>query len=238
MTSPPMTASSVLPLGIVIDVGGVVVDVDGVALSEAVQQRWSVYRAPERWAHSFAEAEAAAWRQREESSTPWLRRWSQVLDLGEDMAAEVWTLVVELDRGVPGLWSIVNERTATFLRSMRAAGLRIAALSNAAGNTGPLLDVLGLGSLFDVVLDSSIVGCEKPAAAAYRNAAARLGLEAGDCLYVGDSPNEIDGALAVGMAALLFDRLDLYRPSPDWQRTSLLTPALVGMTWRDHDAGR
>ena len=237
MRSQPDVASFRLPLGLVIDVGGVVVDVDGAALSAVVGQRWGVHRAPERWAHSFAEAEAAGWRQGE-AATPWLAHWSRVLDLGEGTAADLWTLVVEMDGGVPGLWSVVNEQTATFLRSMRAAGVRVAALSNAAGNTAPLLDAVGLGSLFDVVLDSSVVGCEKPAAAAYRNAAARLGLETGDCLYVGDSPHEIEGALRVGMAGLLFDRLDLYPPPPEWARTSLLTASVVDHAWRGHDAGR
>jgi FMN phosphatase YigB (HAD superfamily) len=47
------------------------------------------------------------------------------------------------------------------------------------------------------------VGVAKPDPRIYRIAAERLGVETGDCLFVDDQPNFVEGALAAGMDAVV-----------------------------------
>jgi HAD superfamily hydrolase (TIGR01509 family) len=60
---------------------------------------------------------------------------------------------------------------------------------------------------FDVVVDSATTGAAKPDPAIFRHALSRLGVAAGRALYVGDDPaNDLDGARAAGIDAVLIDR--------------------------------
>ncbi|KJC64312.1 HAD family hydrolase [Agreia bicolorata] len=70
----------------------------------------------------------------------------------------------------------------------------------------------GLLEVFDHICISERIGVQKPDGAAFRMLAASLGVEPGECLFVGDNPlHDIDGARAVGMTALLVDRYGAHR---------------------------
>jgi putative hydrolase of the HAD superfamily len=63
-----------------------------------------------------------------------------------------------------------------------------------------ILDGLGITSFFDVVLISGEVGYRKPHALVFRMLVEKLGVEAGELLYVGDDPEpDIDGAYSMGI---------------------------------------
>ncbi|HSN07222.1 MAG TPA: HAD-IA family hydrolase, partial [Candidatus Angelobacter sp.] len=57
----------------------------------------------------------------------------------------------------------------------------------------------------DVVVDGSVEHVLKPDPRIYRLVVDRLGVAAGDCLFVDDQPGNVAGAEAVGLAALWFD---------------------------------
>jgi putative hydrolase of the HAD superfamily len=62
-----------------------------------------------------------------------------------------------------------------------------------------------LGAIREVFISAEI-GWRKPAAEFFEEAVRRLGLSAGECLFVGDDrANDYDGALAAGMGAVLYD---------------------------------
>jgi HAD superfamily hydrolase (TIGR01509 family) len=106
------------------------------------------------------------------------------------------------------LWSGVRERTAETLGELRQRGLRLGVISNADGRVEALLDLLGLGEYFDFVIDSHLVGVEKPDPRIFRMGLERMGLEPEEAVYVGDV-YEIDvvGARGVGMRSILIDPL-------------------------------
>jgi putative hydrolase of the HAD superfamily len=108
-----------------------------------------------------------------------------------------------------GLWRGVRERTADTLDALRGDGYRLGVVSNADGRVEGLLDSLGLLSRFEVVVDSGMVGVEKPDPRIFRLALDRMGVAPENALYVGDI-YEIDvvGARAAGMRAVLVDPLD------------------------------
>lgn len=84
---------------------------------------------------------------------------------------------------------------------------RLAVLSNWDPRLPVLLRRLGLASFFEQIVYSAEVGVEKPHPAIFRSALDRLGLEPGNVVHVGDRVrDDVEGASAVGMGALLLDR--------------------------------
>lgn len=64
-----------------------------------------------------------------------------------------------------------------------------------------ILQDAGVADLFDAILVSDAVGWRKPAPAIFHAALDRLGIGAGEALFVGDRPDiDVAGAHAVGMA--------------------------------------
>jgi putative hydrolase of the HAD superfamily len=102
------------------------------------------------------------------------------------------------------LWCSVRDGTHESLRRLRAAGLRLAIVSNSDGRVDQALDASGLRHYFDVVIDSSLVGVEKPDPAIFHAALDALGISPAEALYVGDL-YEVDvvGARAAGIEAVL-----------------------------------
>lgn len=107
------------------------------------------------------------------------------------------------------LWTHVEEGTHEALEALAGAGYRLAVVSNADGRVEDLLERAGLRSHLEFVVDSHAVGVEKPDPEIFRHALRRLGLEAGDCLYVGDLyPVDVVGAREAGLEAVLLDPFD------------------------------
>jgi putative hydrolase of the HAD superfamily len=102
------------------------------------------------------------------------------------------------------LWCSVRERTHESLSRLRGAGLRLGIVSNSDGRVEQALAEAGLREYFDVVIDSSLVGIEKPDPAIFQAALKALGVSPEEALYVGDL-YEVDvvGARAAGIEAVL-----------------------------------
>jgi REG-2-like HAD superfamily hydrolase len=106
----------------------------------------------------------------------------------------------------PEAWEIYPE-VPEALNGLRVRGLRLAIVSNWDHRLPILLDRLGLGGYFEVVVYSQEVGAEKPEARIFERLLARLMLPAAAVLHVGDRMREdIEGARAIGMRALYLDR--------------------------------
>lgn len=106
------------------------------------------------------------------------------------------------------LWSGVDPRTAPALDRLLTAGYRLAVVSNSDGRAEEALAAAELLSRFEFVLDSQLVGFEKPDPRIFEAALARLALPAAEALYVGDL-YEIDvvGARRAGLDVILLDPL-------------------------------
>jgi putative hydrolase of the HAD superfamily len=113
-------------------------------------------------------------------------------------------LEVESERLVDRLFGGMEPDEAMIdgVRAARGAGVRTAMLSNSWGDAThydrPLLE-----ELFDGWVISSEVGLRKPDPAIYELAAARIGLEPDECVYVDDLPGNLKPARALGMATVL-----------------------------------
>ncbi len=90
------------------------------------------------------------------------------------------------------------------LERMRAAGLRLACVTNkAAAFTGPLLEKTGLAPFLDTVVTADQVGRRKPDPEPFTHACRLLGVAAADTVVIGDSANDAEGARAAGCRVLL-----------------------------------
>ncbi|AHH97766.1 hypothetical protein KALB_4404 [Kutzneria albida DSM 43870] len=85
------------------------------------------------------------------------------------------------------------------LRALRAAGLRVALLSNSWGNEYPLEL---LRELCELLVISEQVGLRKPDPRIYRHLLTQLDLPADRCVFVDDFVGNVLGAQAVGMRAI------------------------------------
>ena len=90
------------------------------------------------------------------------------------------------------------------VRRVRAAGYRTGLLTNTAREwQATWRQLVPLDELFDVVLDSSVVGLRKPDPAIYRLACQQLGVVPAECLFVDDLECNVAAARGLGMEALL-----------------------------------
>jgi putative hydrolase of the HAD superfamily len=75
------------------------------------------------------------------------------------------------------------------------------------------LETMGLRQEFSCIVLSEEIGIRKPDPAIFARAAALLGIEAGECLYVGDSyPNDVIGAAGAGMKTCWYNRNSMEPP--------------------------
>jgi HAD superfamily hydrolase (TIGR01509 family) len=129
-----------------------------------------------------------------------------LLRCGVPADADLVAELVELDSRLIHDLAVLHDDTVPFLRSLQERGVRTAFVSNCAENTRPLLDTLDLSRLVDELVLSCEVGAAKPDAAIFETALDRLGVDAGDALFVDDHQRYCDGAAAVGIRALRIDR--------------------------------
>jgi len=110
------------------------------------------------------------------------------------------------------LWSRVLPGVRQALERLKRLGLQLVVVSNSDGSIEELLTQKNLRAFFDVVIDSRVVGVEKPDPKIFKIALAQSGANPAQTLYVGDL-YEVDvlGARSVGLHALLLD------PYSDWQ---------------------
>jgi putative hydrolase of the HAD superfamily len=92
------------------------------------------------------------------------------------------------------------------LRELRARGMRTAIVSNCDHSTRPVVDRLGLSEEADAVVLSFETGVAKPDPEIYRTALEAVGASPGEALFVDDQARYCDGAVALGMDALLILR--------------------------------
>jgi HAD superfamily hydrolase (TIGR01509 family) len=99
------------------------------------------------------------------------------------------------------------EDVAPELGRLRAAGYRLAIVSNASCEAGGVVSSLGLDRLVDTVVLSCDVGWLKPEPAIVQAALERLGVtEPARAVLVDDLPTNLDAATSLGMHTLLMAR--------------------------------
>lgn len=139
------------------------------------------------------------------------------MSAGDDLDATVRQLVANLEQGLKP-WLPEDGRRAArvaerFLGATREAlarnrpvlaalrrRYRLGIVSNFYGNLDAVCRGLGIDSLFDVIVDSQVIGFEKPEPAIFHAAMEPLGAEPGTTVMIGDSPHrDGEGARRSGL---------------------------------------
>jgi putative hydrolase of the HAD superfamily len=126
------------------------------------------------------------------------------------------------------VWRVVPADADGLLAELRRRGFVLGVVSNADGRVAASLESLGLARYFEVIVDSHLVGVEKPEPGIFHLALEACGGRAAESVFVGDL-YEIDvrGARRAGIAAVLLDPLLRYGPV-DCPRIDRLS-ALLGL---------
>ena len=147
--------------------------------------------------------------------------------------------LAERQRSDAFLWAKPMEGAAEVLAALAALGLRLACVSNSDGRAEAHLERYGLRSPLEFVIDSHVVGIEKPDPRIFDLALERLGVEPPRALYVGDLRSVDErGSRSAGMQFVLLDPYGDYArhdtdsiPTldrlPAWVAGTFLTPASV-----------
>jgi putative hydrolase of the HAD superfamily len=121
-----------------------------------------------------------------------------------------------------GVWNQADPVAEAALRRVKARGLVAGVISNANGTIASILAATGLGQYLDFVIDSSVVGVEKPDARIFELALRAAGVPAARAVYVGDLYTvDVLGARAAGLDAVLLD------PGGFWGRRDCRTARTV-----------
>lgn len=107
------------------------------------------------------------------------------------------------------LWTHMDPATAPALDRLKAAGYRLAVISNADGRVESLIEKAGIRDRFEFVMDSELEGVEKPDPEIFLRGCGRMGVDPAQSLYVGDLyPVDVLGSRGAGLQAVLLDPLD------------------------------
>jgi putative hydrolase of the HAD superfamily len=112
-----------------------------------------------------------------------------------------------------GLFDRADPGARTAIRGVKAAGLVAGVVSNSNGSVRALLDGAGLGAELDFVIDSALVGVEKPDPRIFHLGLERAGVAAHEAVYIGDLYSvDVLGSRAAGLGSILLDPRGFWGP--------------------------
>ncbi|HSS45182.1 MAG TPA: HAD family hydrolase [Thermoanaerobaculia bacterium] len=194
--------------GILFDAGGTLIHLDGERICRAAGLSYRRERFSE--AEAAATGEVRAWILRHPASKDaerfplFLNTLLQRLGIAEPDYRRQAAKDIAREHRHANLWSRAGDGARETLEKLAARSYRLGVVSNADGRVRQLLESAGIASLFEIILDSSEVGVEKPDPRIFIAAIERLRLPAAACAYVGDIYEiDITGARAAGLAAIL-----------------------------------
>ncbi len=204
---------------VLLDAGGVLLDLDYGYLRRLVNAR--NHDIPE---HDLSQAEALARREvnrdvREGGnvSSLWREYFHTILGTVGIQATEHEAIIDSLwdAHQRVGLWTTAIDGARETVVELKRRGFRLGVVSNAEGRVARDLDNAGFDGMFETVVDSHLVGVQKPDPEIFRIALDRMArkgkLAVESVVFVGDVPAvDVVGATAAGLAPVLVDRHDLY----------------------------
>lgn len=178
---------------LVFDFGGVIMK----TVTHAPRWAWDERLGLERGSVERTVHNTDSWRRAQTGELPLADYWADVAQqLGHD-AKEMPRLEADFYSG-----DQLDNAIITLIRDRRAAGQKIALLSNDSPALLAKLDRLGIAALFNPLVVSAQIGVMKPDPVAYQVVLERLEHPAADTVFIDDMPANIAGARAAGMIGI------------------------------------
>jgi putative hydrolase of the HAD superfamily len=112
-----------------------------------------------------------------------------------------------------GLWNRADPEALAAVRRVRQAGLVAGVISNSNGSVRAILEETGLAAHLDFIIDSSLVGVEKPDPRIFHLGLREAGVAAAEAVYIGDLYSvDVLGARAAGLDGILLDPGGFWAP--------------------------
>lgn len=119
-------------------------------------------------------------------------------------------------------WSLIMPETPGYLASLNEQGYYLGVISNSVGTIEEQLQRVGLRRHFQAVLDSAVVGVEKPHPEIFQLALASAQVAPNEAVFVGDTnATDVGGAQLAGLHGVLIDRVGAY-PQAECPRITVL----------------
>lgn len=209
---------------VIFDVGGVLLFPNGDLLAGSLREKLGIEIPGDRlssgWVRAVAELDGVGMAGERPGDRLNLAGWLATAGVPGDQLAAAATAISPLLSDPLRLWSWPGQGARACLESLRSAGFRLGCVSNAAGTVADELAAAGFAGFFEVIVDSALVGVEKPDERIFRLATAAMRVPASASLYVGDTVRyDVTGAINAGMTACHLDSLGLYLDEPHgWYR--------------------
>jgi len=112
-----------------------------------------------------------------------------------------------------GLWNRADPEALSAVRRVREAGLVAGVISNSNGSVRSILEETGLAAHLHFIIDSSVVGVEKPDPRIFHLGLREAGVAPEEAVYVGDLYSvDVLGARAAGLEGILLDPRGFWGP--------------------------
>ncbi|MGH8906180.1 MAG: HAD family hydrolase [Egibacteraceae bacterium] len=194
------------PKGVLFDAGGTLVQVHVDRLAKALRDRGAdprdlddaFWRTLALLDDEFSPSRGVfvGWWQR------WLGRLAADCDVPPALMIEAWTQADDARH----LWDDPLPGAVECLTRLREAGVKVGVVSNANGRIAGALERAGLAPLLDIIVDSTVVGVEKPDPAIFGHALRPLGLLPEEAWYLGDTiAYDVTAADAAGLLSWVID---------------------------------
>ena len=183
------------PTLVVFDLGGVLIDWDPRYLYR------HLFDDPGEMESFLAEVTTAEWNACQDAGRP----WAEGVDLLVAEHPQRRELIEAFHRRWPEMLAGEIPGTVDVLADLRAAGVRLVALSNWSAEMFPVArERFDFLAWFEGIVISGDVGVNKPDRRIFEHLAQRLGIEPEESVFVDDSPANIDAATDLGFFAIRF----------------------------------
>ncbi len=127
-------------------------------------------------------------------------------ETGIETSRESRREAARLNRELLGKILIAKPETLETLDGIQSRGLKLGLITDCSTSAPELLDETPLGGYFEARSISAYLGVRKPDSKMYNHCIAMLGVDASDCIYVGDgNSEELVGARQCGMKTVWVD---------------------------------
>lgn len=135
--------------------------------------------------------------------------WLQDAGAPEPTIAEIITRIYERHQR-EHLWSWLDPTAPKVFAELKKRGYRLGVISNSDGSIAAAMKKFGVSHSFDCIIDSHVVGVQKPDPRIFALALQQLGLPAERCAYVGDNyDRDVIGARGAGLLPVLIDPFEV-----------------------------
>ena len=183
------------PTTVVFDLGGVLIDWDPRYLYR------QLFDDPDEMESFLAEVTTAEWNAHQDAGRP----WAEAIELLVAEHPERQELIEAFHARWPEMLAGEIPGTVHVLAELRAAGVRLVALSNWSAEMFPIArERFDFLAWFEGIVISGDVGVNKPDRRIFELLIDRFGIEPAAALFIDDSAANVDAAAALGFHAIHF----------------------------------